>query len=60
MNTALASAWQNQPLASETEAQAVMETICAFYLLSLMINGLNVRQLNGDFSMAGLLFVAAN
>lgn len=48
MNTALASAWQNQPLASETEAQAVMETICAFYLLSLMINGLNVRQLNGD------------
>lgn len=50
MNTALASAWQNQPLISETEAQAVMETIWAFYLLSLMINGPKVRQLNGDFS----------
>lgn len=49
MDTAVASAWQNPPLASETEVQAVMETICAFYLLSLMINGLGVRQLNGDF-----------
>jgi len=49
MNTVFSSAWQNQPLASETETQAGMETICAFYLLSLMINGLNVRQLNGDF-----------
>lgn len=47
MNTALVSAWQNQSLASETEAQAVMEAICAFYLLSLMINGLSVRQLIG-------------
>lgn len=47
MNTALVSAWQNQSLASETEAQAVMGTICAFYLLSLMINGLSVRQLTG-------------
>lgn len=37
-----------------------MEAICAFYLLSLMINDLNVRQLSGDFFMAGLLFVAAN
>lgn len=30
MNTALVSAWQNQSLTSETEAQAVMEVICAF------------------------------
>lgn len=44
-NTALVSAWQNQSLTSETEAQAVMEAICAFYLLSWMINGLSVRQL---------------
>lgn len=44
MNTALVSAWQNLSLTSETEAQAVMEAICAFYLLSL-INGLSVRQL---------------
>lgn len=47
MNTALVSAWQNQSLTSETEAQAVMEAICAFCLLSLMINGLSVRQLIG-------------
>lgn len=57
MNIALASAWQNHPLASETEAQAVMETICALYLLSLMINDLSVRQLNGDFFFYGWLFV---
>lgn len=47
MHTALVSAWQNQLLTSATEAQAVMEAISAFYLLSLMINGLSVRQLIG-------------
>lgn len=57
MNTALVSAWQNQSLTSETEAQAVMEVICAFCLLSLMINGLSVRQLIGGGFYGCLLFV---
>lgn len=63
MNSALAAAWQYQPLASEKQEQAVMETICAYYFSSLMINVLTGRQLSGDFlffSVADLLLTSAN
>lgn len=62
MNSALSAAWQYQPLASEKQGQAVMETICAYYFPSLMINALTGRQLNGDFFffIAHLLLMSAN